>query len=78
MSTTTVQAPVRRITTAKAMAEGIATEMRTNPDVFVMGEDVGAYGGIFGSTTDLFGEFGADRVIDTPISESGFAGMQLK
>ena len=77
MSTTTVQAPVRRITTAKAMAEGIATEMRTNPDVFVMGEDVGAYGGIFGSTTDLFGEFGADRVIDTPISETGFIGAGI-
>ena len=67
----------RRITGAKAMAEGIAEEMRANPEVFVMGEDVGAYGGIFGSTTDLFGEFGADRVIDTPISETGFIGAGI-
>jgi len=59
------------------MAEGIALEMRQDPNVFVMGEDVGAYGGIFGSTTDLFGEFGADRVIDTPISETGFIGAGI-
>jgi pyruvate dehydrogenase E1 component beta subunit len=74
---TTTDSPTRRITTAKAMAEGIALEMRRNPDVFVMGEDVGAYGGIFGSTTDLFAEFGADRVIDTPISETGFIGAGI-
>jgi len=73
MTTTTT----RRITTAKAMAEAIALEMRANPEVFVMGEDVGAYGGIFGSTTDLFTEFGADRVIDTPISETGFIGAGI-
>ncbi len=74
MSTTT---ETRRITTAKAMAEGIGLEMQRDPNVFVMGEDVGAYGGIFGSTTDLFGEFGADRVIDTPISETGFIGAGI-
>ncbi|MDH3303455.1 MAG: alpha-ketoacid dehydrogenase subunit beta, partial [Acidimicrobiia bacterium] len=67
----------RRITTAKAMAEAIALEMRNDPNVFVMGEDVGAYGGIFGSTTDLFAEFGADRVIDTPISETAFIGAGI-
>ena len=74
---TSTETATRRITTAKAMAEGIALEMRRDPDVFVMGEDVGAYGGIFGSTTDLFGEFGADRVIDTPISETGFIGAGI-
>ncbi len=74
---TATETPTRRITTAKAMAEAIGLEMRANPDVFVMGEDVGAYGGIFGSTTDLFGEFGADRVIDTPISETGFIGAGI-
>jgi pyruvate dehydrogenase E1 component beta subunit len=74
---TSTDNPTRRVTTAKAMAEGIALEMRRDPDVFVMGEDVGAYGGIFGSTTDLFGEFGADRVIDTPISETGFIGAGI-
>lgn len=73
----TTQLAARRITTAKAMSEGIAVEMRRDPTVFVMGEDVGAYGGIFGSTTDLFGEFGAERVIDTPISETGFIGAGI-
>jgi len=74
---TVTESPSRRITTAKAMAEAIALEMRADPDVFVMGEDVGPYGGIFGSTTDLFDEFGADRVIDTPISETGFIGAGI-
>ncbi len=74
---TTTETPTRRITTAKAMAEAIGLEMQADPNVFVMGEDVGAYGGIFGSTTDLFAEFGADRVIDTPISETGFIGAGI-
>lgn len=73
----TITETTRRITTAKAMAEAIGLEMQADPDVFVMGEDVGAYGGIFGSTTDLFAEFGADRVIDTPISETGFIGAGI-
>ncbi len=74
---TATETPTRRITTAKAMAEAIGLEMRRDPNVFVMGEDVGAYGGIFGSTTDLFAEFGADRVIDTPISETAFIGAGI-
>lgn len=74
---TTTDTAARRITTAKAMAEGIALEMRRDPDVFVMGEDVGPYGGIFGSTTGLYDEFGAERVIDTPISETGFIGAGI-
>ena len=74
---TTTETPTRRITAAKAMAEAIGLEMRADPDVFVMGEDVGAYGGIFGSTTGLFDEFGPERVIDTPISETGFIGAGI-
>ena len=74
---TTTETPIRRITAAKAMAEAIGLEMRADPDVFVMGEDVGAYGGIFGSTTGLFDEFGPERVIDTPISETGFIGAGI-
>ncbi len=77
MTATETPAAARRITTAKAMSEGIALEMRNDPNVFVMGEDVGAYGGIFGSTTDLFDEFGSERVIDTPISETGFIGAGI-
>ena len=50
--------PDRRLTTAKAMVEGIAQEMERDPSVFVLGEDVGAYGGIFCSTTGLLDRFG--------------------
>lgn len=74
---TTTTTPTRRITAAMAMAEAIAIEMRKSDEVFVMGEDVGPYGGIFGSTTGLYDEFGPDRVIDTPISETGFIGAGI-
>jgi pyruvate/2-oxoglutarate/acetoin dehydrogenase E1 component len=67
----------RRLTTAKAISEAIAQEMRANPEVFVMGEDVGSYGGIFGATGGLFDEFGATRIMDTPISETGFIGAGI-
>ncbi|MBX6763821.1 MAG: alpha-ketoacid dehydrogenase subunit beta [Rubrobacteraceae bacterium] len=72
--TTAERTRERRLTTARAMVEGIAQEMRRNEEVFVMGEDVGAYGGIFGTTTGLLDEFGPERVMDTPISETGFIG----
>lgn len=79
MTSTTLKSETgtRRLTTAKAISEAIAQEMRANPDVFVMGEDVGPYGGIFGSTGGLFDEFGASRIIDTPISETGFIGAGI-
>jgi len=79
MSATTVETQVgtRRLTTAKAISEAIAQEMRADPEVFVMGEDVGPYGGIFGSTGGLFDEFGPSRIIDTPISETGFIGAGI-
>ena len=64
----------RRMTMAKAMVEGIAQEMREDPRVFVMGEDVAEYGGIFDSTQGLLGEFGSERIRDTPISETAFIG----
>ncbi len=67
----------RTLTISRAMCEAVAQEMRRDPKVFVMGEDVGAYGGIFGSTTGLHEEFGAERVIDTPISETGFLGAAV-
>ena len=67
----------RRLSTAKAISEGIAQEMRVDDGVFVMGEDVGAYGGIFGATGDLLGEFGPERIIDTPISETAFIGAGI-
>lgn len=75
--TTTAAPPTRRLNTSKAMAEAIAQEMRANPEVFYMGEDVGKYGGIFGSTTGLLEEFGPSRIIDTPISETAFIGLGI-
>ncbi len=65
----------RKLTTAKAMVEGIAQEMERDPSVFMMGEDVGSYGGIFSSSTGLLERFGPDRVLDTPISETAFMGL---
>ncbi|HVA38240.1 MAG TPA: alpha-ketoacid dehydrogenase subunit beta [Candidatus Dormibacteraeota bacterium] len=62
----------RKLTIARAMAEAIAQEMRTDPRVFVMGEDIAKLGGVFGNTRGLYEEFGAERVRDTPISETAF------
>jgi len=67
----------RKLTTQKAIAEGIALEMERDPSVFVMGEDVGTYGGIFGATEGLLDRFGPERVMDTPISETGFIGAGI-
>lgn len=67
----------RRLSTSKAIAEAVAQRMRADDGVFVMGEDVGAYGGIFSSTTGLLEEFGSRRVLDTPISETAFIGLGI-
>lgn len=61
----------------QAIAEAIRQEMERDERVFVMGEDVGAYGGIFGATTGLWKQFGDERVRDTPISEMGFVGAAV-
>jgi pyruvate dehydrogenase E1 component beta subunit len=74
---TITEAPTRRLSTSKAMVEAIAQEMERDPSVFYMGEDVGAYGGIFGSTTGLLEQFGPERIIDTPISETAFIGLGI-
>jgi len=65
---------IREITYAEAIAEALGTEMRLDPRVFVMGEDVGAFGGLFGGTKGLLAEFGPERVRDTPISEAALIG----
>ena len=67
----------RRLTTSKAMVEAVELEMRRDPTVFCLGEDVGAYGGIFSSTSGLLDTFGPQRVMDTPISETGFIGLAV-
>jgi len=74
---TTAAQATRRLNTSKAMVEAIAQEMRADPEVFYLGEDVGAYGGIFSSTTGLLDEFGPTRIIDTPISETAFIGLAI-
>lgn len=64
----------RELTMAKAIAEAIDQEMERDERVFVMGEDVGVYGGIFGATQGLYEKYGPERVMDTPISETAFIG----
>ena len=64
----------RKLTMAQAIAEGIGQEMQSDDTVFVMGEDIGRYGGIFGATGGLLDRFGPDRIMDTPISETAFIG----
>lgn len=64
----------RKLTMAQAIAEAIGQEMQRDDAVFVMGEDIGKYGGIFGATGGLLERFGADRIMDTPISETAFIG----
>ncbi|MBL0725550.1 MAG: pyruvate dehydrogenase complex E1 component subunit beta [Alphaproteobacteria bacterium] len=63
------------ITVRKALRDALAEEMRLNNNVVLLGEEVGEYQGAYKVTEGLLQEFGANRVIDTPITEHGFAGM---
>jgi pyruvate/2-oxoglutarate/acetoin dehydrogenase E1 component len=65
------------ITYRDAVAEGLAREMRRDPAVVCLGEDIGAAGGVFKTTVGLFAEFGPERVRDTPISEQAIVGMAM-
>jgi len=67
----------REITLSKAVNEAIAEEMRRDPTVFLMGEDVAEAGTPFKVLSGLVDEFGTGRVLDTPISEPGFVGMAV-
>ncbi len=67
----------RELTYAQAIQEALAIALEADDRVFLMGEDVGVYGGAFQVTGDLVNRFGADRVIDTPISELGGAGVAV-
>ncbi len=67
----------REISYATALVEAAREEMLRDPKVFIMGEDVGLYGGAYGATRDLFKEFGEWRVIDTPISEATIGGAAV-
>ncbi len=65
----------REITMVDAIREALAEELSRDPTIFLMGEDIGRAGGVFNVTSGLQDEFGKDRVMDTPISEAGIAGL---
>lgn len=65
---------VREISYLEAVREAMSQEMRENQDVFILGEDIGVYGGAFGVTRGMIEEFGPERVRNTPISEATIAG----
>jgi pyruvate dehydrogenase E1 component beta subunit len=68
---------MREITLSKAVNEAIAEEMRRDPTIFLLGEDVAEAGTPFKILSGLVEEFGTDRIVDTPISEPGFMGMAV-
>jgi acetoin:2,6-dichlorophenolindophenol oxidoreductase subunit beta len=68
---------MREITLSKAVNEAIAEEMRRDPTVFVIGEDVAEAGTPFKVLSGLVQEFGRERIVDTPISEPGFMGIAV-
>jgi len=65
------------ITYAQALKDAMSEEMRRDPKVFLLGEDIGPYGGAFGVTRGMLEEFGPDRVRDTPISEAAITGCAV-
>ena len=65
------------LTLVQAVRDGLQTEMERDDDVIVMGEDVGKNGGVFRATEGLYDEFGDNRVIDTPLAESGIIGTAI-
>lgn len=74
-ATSDVSGETQRLTVREALRDAMAEEMRADPRVFVMGEEVAEYQGAYKVTQGLLDEFGAKRVIDTPITEYGFAGI---
>ncbi|PSP47467.1 alpha-ketoacid dehydrogenase subunit beta, partial [Halobacteriales archaeon QH_1_68_42] len=83
MSQTTDTAPdpdqvqTESLTLVQAVREGLHDEMERDDSVLVMGEDVGENGGVFRATQGLIDEFGEDRVVDTPLAESGIVGTAV-
>ena len=77
MSTPDVALTERQLTMAEAVREALAQEMRRDPRVFILGEDVAEAGTPFKVLSGLVKEFGPDRVMDTPISEAGFTGIAV-
>lgn len=67
----------RRISYREAVREALREALRSDPRVFLMGEDVGRYGGSYGCSKGLLVEFGEERIRDTPLSEGGFTGAGI-
>ncbi|MFH1750679.1 MAG: alpha-ketoacid dehydrogenase subunit beta [Candidatus Micrarchaeota archaeon] len=72
-----MEGKTEKMTVIQAINYTLAQEMGLNKDVIIMGEDVGLDGGVFRATEGLFAKFGGDRVIDTPLAESGIAGTAI-
>ncbi|RME81645.1 MAG: alpha-ketoacid dehydrogenase subunit beta [Caldilineae bacterium] len=68
---------MREITYAQALREALDEEMERDPNILLLGEDIGVYGGVFKVTEGLLEKYGPDRVIETPISEAGFVGAAV-
>ncbi|HPT96213.1 MAG TPA: alpha-ketoacid dehydrogenase subunit beta, partial [Microbacteriaceae bacterium] len=66
-----------QLTMAKALGAGLREALRDDPRVVLLGEDIGRLGGVFRITDGLIDEFGAPRVIDTPLAESGIVGTAV-
>jgi acetoin:2,6-dichlorophenolindophenol oxidoreductase subunit beta len=77
MNIATPGVEVRTLSYAEAIREAMAIALESDPAVILMGEDIGVYGGAFQVTLDLIDRFGPDRVMDTPISELGGAGVAV-
>ena len=71
------EGPTKTMTVREALREAMAEEMRADPSVFLMGEEVGEYQGAYKISQGLLDEFGAKRVVDTPITEHGFTGIAV-
>lgn len=68
---------MRELTYAKALREALIEEMERDPNILLLGEDIGVYGGVFKVTEGLLARFGPERVIETPISEAGFVSAAV-
>ena len=64
-----------QVTYLDAISQALMSEMEADPDVFIIGEDVGQFGGAFKVTKGFLDKFGPRRVVDTPMAESGFTGL---
>ncbi|MFA9230440.1 MAG: pyruvate dehydrogenase complex E1 component subunit beta [Microgenomates group bacterium] len=69
--------PMKTMTVREALREAMAEEMRDNPNVMLMGEEVGQYQGAYKISQGLLDEFGPKRIVDTPITEMGFTGIAV-